>query len=228
MKFNTNKGGEGRSKIRINMKTLIKYLALGYGASHIARIISDHQEYTISKNTIRRRINEYWGNYKKAKEMFLKPVLEDLIVEGFRSKDIISAFGKRGRNIVETKIPLYFNGMTFLEVRRNYLLNKLTKILPYVSIEDKVFSQLKNFGRVEIINLINKRWGGFHKAQRKLRQSIVIELLRTNLEGPAIFSTLGYASSYSYNHHNDLIQKLFGLNTELARCFFTSYFTKSN
>jgi len=225
--FNTNKGGEGRSKIRINMKTLIKYLALGYGASHIARIISDHQEYTISKNTIRRRINEYWGNYKKAKEMFLKPVLEDLIVDGFRSKDIISAFGKRGRNIVETKIPLYFNGMTFLEARRNYLLNKLTKILPYVSIEDKVFSQLKNFGRVEIINLINKTWGGFHKAQRKLRQSIVIELLRTNLEGPAIFSTLGYSSSYSYNHHNDLMQKLFGLNTELARCFFTSYFTKS-
>ncbi len=224
--FNTNKGGEGRSKIRISMKVLIKYLALGYGASHIARIISDHQEYTISKNTIRRRINEYLGNYKKAKEMFLKPVLEGLIVDGFRSKDIISAFGKRGRNIVETKIPLYFNGMTFLEVRRNYLLNKLTKILPYVSIEDKVFSQLKNFGRVEIINLINKTWGGFHKAQRKLRQSIVIELLRTNLEGPAIFSTLGYSSSYSYNHHNDLMQKLFGLNTELARCFFTSYFTK--
>lgn len=225
--FNTNKGGEGRSKIRISMRVLIKNLALGYGASHIARIISDHQEYTISKNTIRRRINEYWGNYKKAKEMFLKPVLEGLIADGFRSKDIISAFGTRGRNIVETKIPLYLNGMTFLEVRRNYLLNKLTKILPYVSIEDKVFSQLKNFGRVEIINLINKTWGGFHKAQIKLRQSIVIELLRDNMEGPAIFSTLGYSNSYSYNHHNDLMQKLFGLNTELARCFFTSYFTNS-
>jgi len=224
--FNTNKGGEGRSKIRINMKVLIKYLALGYGSSHIARIISDHQEYTISRNTIRRRINEYWGNYKKAKEMFLKPVLEGLIIDGFRSKEIISVFGKRGRNIVETKIPLFFNGMTFLEVRRNYLLNKLAKILPYVSIEDKVFSQLKNFGRIEIINLINKTWGGFHKAQRKLRQSIVIELLRANWGGPAIFSTLGYSNSYSYHHHNELMQKLFGLNTELARCFFTSFFTK--
>jgi len=226
--FNSNKGGEGRSKIRISMKDLIKYLALGYGASHIARIISDHQKYTISKNTIRRRINEYWGDYKKAKEKFLKPVLEGLIIDGFRSKDIINAFGKRGRNIVETKIPLYFNEMTFLEVRRNYLLNKLTKILPYVSIEDKVFSQLENFGRVEIINLINNTWGGFHKAQRKLRQSIVIELLRANLGGPAIFSTLGYSNSYSYHHHNDLMQKLFGLNTELARCFFTSYFTKTS
>ena len=224
--FNTNKGGEGGSQIRISMKALIKYLALGYGASHIARIISYHQEYTISKNTIRRRINEYWGNYKKAKMMFLKPVLEGLIIDGFRSKDIISAFGKRGRSIVETKIPLYFNGMTFLEVRRNYLLNQLTKIIPYVSIEEKVFSELENFGRVEIINLINKIWGGFYRAQKKLRQSIVIEHLRANWGGPAIFSTLGYSDSYSYNHHNDLMQKLFGLNTELARCFFTIFYTK--
>jgi len=102
----------------------------------------------------------------------------------------------------------------------------LTKILPYVSIEEKVFSQLYNFGRGEIINIINKTWGGFYKAQRKLRQPIVIKLLKDNWGGPAIFSAFGYTDSYAYNHHNDLMQKLFGLNTELARCFFNKFYTK--
>ncbi|MHA1191326.1 MAG: hypothetical protein ACTSP9_03405 [Promethearchaeota archaeon] len=225
--FNTDKGGGGGSQIRVNIKTLVKYLALGHGPSYIARIISHNKGYIISKNTISRRINEYWGGYVKAQILFLKPVLECLIIDGFRSNEIINAFGKKGRNIMEVKIPLFFNGMSFLEIRRNYLKKKLSKKLPFVSIEEKIFSQFRNFGRKEIINLINKKWGGFHKAQRKLRQPIVIKLLRADWGGPAIFTALGYTDSYAYNHHNELMQNLFGLNTELARCFFNDFFTIS-
>ena len=226
--FNTHKGGGGGTQIRINMKTLIKYLALGYGPSYIARTISHHRGYIISKNTISRRINEYWGSYEKAQETFLKPILECLIIDGFRSNEIIKAFGKKGRNIMEVKIPLFFNGMSFLEIRRNYLIKKLSKKLPFISIEEKIFSQFRNFGRREIINLINNKWGGFQIAKRKLRQPIVIKLLRADWSGPAIFTALGYTDSHAYNHHNELMQILFELNTELARCFFNNFFTKSS
>lgn len=60
-----------------------------------------------------------------------------------------------------------------------------------------------------------------------LSKMIVINLLRKDWKGPNIFNSLGYKYSFAYNHHNKLMEELFGLDTESARIFFKTKFLGS-
>lgn len=92
--LNIQSGGEGgKDKINLPMITLAYYIALGYMETEIYKILK-RGGYICGLNTVRTRIREFWGSFEEAQIKFLRPVLYQLLNDGFKLHEINDAFDK--------------------------------------------------------------------------------------------------------------------------------------
>ena len=218
--YNSNQGGGGGPKIKLPMFLIAEYIAKGYYISEISDLLFNKFGFLIRKKTISRRIIEYWGGKYQAQKKFLKKVLIMIIEDGYKTNDIINAFGHRGRHLIERIFPRLFNGKTFTEVKKKILTRLVRQLIIEGMGQKKIVKELRRFGWTEINNCIKQEWGNLREARQILWKPLIMELLRNDISGPEIFMFLGYKNSTSINKHNQLIRSFFwGMNTEEAKQF---------
>ncbi|MFX1280789.1 MAG: hypothetical protein ACFFA3_15545 [Promethearchaeota archaeon] len=221
--FNTYRGGGGGPKIHLPIGIIASYIAKGLKVTKIANLLFTEKNILVGRKTVSRRINEYWGGFDKARELFLKPVLEDLIKTGFNSNDIIEAFGKKGRNIVDRLIPSFFNVETFSEARRKFLVEIIEKLIIEGLGPVGMVKRLEHFGEKEIASRIAEEWGNLKKAQKELWRPIIIQSFRDGISGSDILISLGYKETTAKRKHNQIYARLFwGMRTEEVKEFALS------
>ncbi len=80
---NVDKGGGGGTKIVIPPILLIPLIARGYWSPKIAVILREKHNIVCSSDVVNKRIKEYLGNMDNARILFLKPILEVLMSQGY-------------------------------------------------------------------------------------------------------------------------------------------------
>ncbi|MFW9864890.1 MAG: hypothetical protein ACFFEN_02230 [Candidatus Thorarchaeota archaeon] len=222
--FNSYRGGGGGPKIHLPIGIIAGYIAKGFKATKIAGLFFTEQNILIGRKTVSRRIDEYWGGFDKARQLFLKPVLKELIKSGYNSHDISVAFGKKGRNIVERLIPSLFDVDSFGEARRVFLVEIIEKLIIEGLGPVGMAKRLKNFGENEIAARISEEWGSLREAQKVLWRPIIIQSFKDGMSGPDILLSLGYKESTAKKKHNQIFERLFwGMSTEEVKEFAMSY-----
>ncbi len=225
--FNTKPGGEGGRKIHIPIRLLAECIAKGLKVSEIKIELEYHGIY-VSINTIHNRMNERYGGFIEAREIFLKPVIKQLIMEGYRRQDINKCFKTKTKDFLRSLIPILFEVPSYTVLRKQYLLEMVSTILK-TGIKDityaKVHSFLPLFGQREIIRLIEGKWGGISSAKIQFGREIAIYLFRKEASDEYIIKVLGYAeSTVSSKAKRELMfKRLFnGMTADEAREHFTS------
>jgi len=104
-------GNLGRNRIELPMLFIAQYVAMGLNIKEIAQLLRQ-QGWYVSETTVRRRINDYFGNFEEAQILFLRPMLESLIKQGYELFEINSAFGR----FIGERIKAFFGGKTFGEL----------------------------------------------------------------------------------------------------------------
>jgi len=222
--FNCRGGGGGSPKVNLPLDLLIKYIAKGYHVTEIANALRRHHRIFVNRKTVSRRINEYFGNYYKARERFLKPVLEHLLKEGYNSNDISAAFGTRGRNIIDRLIPQLFNVKSFKDARRLFLTEILEDLIIEGLGQTAMANRLDGFGWTEIDNAIKNEWGSLKDAQKTLWRPIIIQRFKDGWDGKDILLSLGYSATTVKAKYNKIFGRLFwGMTMEEVKNFAISF-----
>ncbi|MFW9988607.1 MAG: hypothetical protein ACFFC3_08120, partial [Candidatus Odinarchaeota archaeon] len=207
--LNSRGGGGGGPKTIIPIDILIKYIARGYHISEIKKALVRNHGMFLGRKTVSRRINEYFGSYHKAQTRFFKPVLEQLLKEGYNSNDIIAAFKTRGRNIVDRLIPKFFGVSTFRDARRLFLINILEDLIIQGLGQKAMADKLEGFGLTEIYNAIKDEWGNLKEAQKALWRPVIIQRFKEGWKGREILVSLGYSSNTIRVKYNEIFERLF-------------------
>lgn len=195
--FNTKPGGEGGPKIHIPVRLLAECIAEGLSPLDIKIELENHGIY-LSITTLRRRIIERYGSFIEARRKFLKPVLKQLIKEGYRKKAITECFKAKNKKFhLETLIPKLFGG-AFSSLRKAYLLKFVSTLLE-TGIQDLTYSKIHSFlplfGKYEIMNLIRGKWDGISNARVQFGREIAIHLFRKGASDEYILRALGYSEN---------------------------------
>ena len=219
--YNSNKGGGGGPKASLPMIVIAKYIAYGYNIKKITTLLNKVHGIIIDRRTVSRRIVEYWKSKLNSQKAFLKPVLIQLIKDGYNTNDISEAYGSAGRNIIERYIPRLFNGMNFSQVRRRILIEIIKDLIIEGLGQEAMDKKFERFGWREIDNTIKEKWESLYNAQKLLWKPIIIKKLKAGWEGPEILMSLGYAKSTAYSKHNQIMKRLFGgMNTKQLKEFY--------
>lgn len=223
--FNTKSGGEGGPKIHVPIRLLAEYIAEGLKVSEIRIELENHGMY-VSKNTLYNRINERYGSFLEARKIFLKPVIKQLIMEGYKKQDISECFKTKIKSFIVSLIPKLFGVPTYTALRGRYLLKMVSTILE-TGVQDityaKIHSFLPLFGRYEIISLIKGRWGGITNAKVQFGREVAIYLFRKEKSDEYILRLLGYSQANINSDSWSLFCRLFnGMTADEAREHFTS------
>lgn len=225
--FNILGGGVGGSRISIPLRLLVEYIAKGLKPTDIKNELKNHGIY-LSRKTVSRRINEYFGSFLEARVRFLKPVIWQLIKEGYIKQDIEAGFGVKGGNIIRRWIPKLFGVPTYTALRESYLLRALSTILE-TGVQDltygKLHSFLPQFGKFEIVHLIEGKWSGILNAKIHFAREIAIRLFRRGASDGYILKVLGYSEGTISREakRERIFKRLFnGMTADEAREHFTS------
>jgi len=180
----------------------------------------------VSKNTLYNRINERYGSFLEARKIFLKPVIKQLIMEGYKKQDISECFKTKTKSFIVSLIPKLFGVPTYTALRGRYLLKMVSTILE-TGVQDityaKIHSFLPLFGRYEIISLIKGRWGGITNAKVQFGREVAIYLFRKEKSDEYILRLLGYSQANINSDSWSLFCRLFnGMTADEAREHFTS------
>lgn len=140
---------------------------------------------------------------------FLKPVLEKIIKDGYKTNDIIQSFGKHGRNIVDRAIPQLFENKSFSEIRRNYLKKDLIKFIKMGLGPKAIDKQLQNHSLTEINSAIKEEWGSLDLAQKFLWKDLIISKIRNGEHPKRFLLEFGYSENSARSQYNRVFQRLF-------------------
>jgi hypothetical protein len=225
--FNILSGGEGSHKIHIPIRLLAECIAKGLSAMDIKYELENHGIY-ISRSTVYKRISERYGNLLKARRIFLKPIIKQLIMEGHKMYEIRAVLGKaESRPFLPKLIPRLFGGSSYTTLREQYLLEMISPILE-TGIQDltyvKIHSFFPRFGKHEVQRLIENEWGDIFEAKTQFGREIAIYLFRRGASDEYILKVLGYSeSTVSRNLRRERVFKeLFdGMTADEAREHFT-------
>jgi len=227
--FNTKAGGEGSHKIHIPIRLLAECIAKGLKVSEIKIELEIHGIY-VSKSTLYSRINERYGSVLEARKIFLKPIIKQLIKEGYEKRDIEGSLSTKAKSFLRALIPNLF-GVSYTALRKRYLLEMVSPILQ-TGIQDLTYAKIHSFlpqlGRREIENLIVGKWSGILNAKALFGREIAIYLFRKGASDEYILKVLGYSEStiqQSKSNIDRIFKKLFnGLQwtADEARKYFTS------
>jgi len=149
------------------------------------------------------------GGKNETRKRFLKPVLEKLIRDGYKTNDIIHSFGNNGRNIVDRIIPQLFENKSFSEVRRNYLKNDLKKFITMGLWPKAIDEKLNNHNLTEINNAIKEEWGSLDLAQQKLWKGLIASRIRNGDHPTKFLVDFGYSENSAKSQYNRVLQRLF-------------------
>lgn len=222
--FNSRGGGSGGPKIHLPLEILIDYIARGYHITDITKFLLKDHGFSLGKNTVSRWIIEYFGGLEKARELFLRPVLEELMKEGYNSNDITEVFGTRGRNIVDRIIPQLFDSPSFREARRIFLIEILEDLIIEGLGQTAMADRLQRFGLTEIDNAIKEEWGSLKDAQKFFWRPIIIQRFKDGWNGKDILISLGYAKSTVRAKHDQIFARLFwGMSMSQVEDFAKSF-----
>ena len=156
-----------------------------------------------------------------------------LIKEGYESQEIEAGFGDVGHNIMRRWIPKLFGVPHYTALRQLYLCQLVSEILE-TGIQDltygKIHSALPQFGRYEIIHLIDDQWGGILQAKIYFGRYIAIRLFRMGASDEYILRVLGYSGETITQSakRERTFKKLFnGMTADEARAYFTSEYRET-
>ena len=193
--------------------------------SEIRNKLKDHGIY-VSKNTLYDRIGERYGSFLDARKRFLKPVLKQLIIEGYRKQDIEECLETKTKSFLNSWMPKLFGGSSYTTVRQKYLLEMVSTILE-TGLQDltheKIHSFLPLFGEYEIKHLIRNEWEGLISARLQFGREIAICLFRKEKSDEYILKVLGYSEVTIPSQIDRAFKRLFnGMTADEAREHFTS------
>lgn len=115
--LNEHEGGGYRGKhLRLPLYDITLMIAFGKNLHQIARILSKLYNFDVSKETVARRILDFFGGWYKAQVKFLKPIIESLFLEGFRGHDIYRAFKESSGQHQSTWFNDWRWGEAYLEI----------------------------------------------------------------------------------------------------------------
>ncbi|MHA2289749.1 MAG: hypothetical protein ACXABG_13270 [Promethearchaeota archaeon] len=206
--YNIKGGGVG-IKLDVPISKVVSGIACGYNIEDIRKSLSSSMGLNFSRKTVSRRVKHYWGGKKEARRCFLKPVLEKIIKDGYKTNDIIQSFGKHGRNIVERAIPQLFEYKTFSEIRRNYLKQDLIKFIKMGLGPKAIDKQMQNHSLTEINNTIKEEWGSLDLAQKFLWKDLIISKIRNGEHPNRFLKEFGYSENSAKSQYNRVLQRLF-------------------
>lgn len=91
--LNEYEGGGYKGKhLRLPLYDIALMISFGRNLHQIARILSRVYNFEISKETVANRIEHFFGGWYEAQIKFLKPIIEDLFLEGYGGHDIYRIF----------------------------------------------------------------------------------------------------------------------------------------
>ena len=206
--YNIKGGGVG-IKLDVPISKIVSGIASGYNIEDIRISLSNSTGMNFSRKTISRRIKQYWGGKNEARKRFLKPVLEKIIRDGYKTNDITHSFGNFGRNIVERIIPQMFEKKSFSELRRYYLKKDLKKYITMGIGPKAIDRELKYHGLTEINNAIKEEWGNLDLAQKKLWKPLIISRIGNGDHPSKILIDFGYSENSAKSQYNRVLKRLF-------------------
>jgi len=115
--LNEYEGGGYRGKhLRLPLYDIALMIAFGKNLHQIARILSKLYNFDVSKETVSRRILDFFGGWYEAQVKFLKPIIESLFSEGFRGHDIYRIFEESSGQHQSTWFNDWRWGEAYLEI----------------------------------------------------------------------------------------------------------------
>lgn len=91
--LNEYEGGGYKGKhLRVPLYDIALMTAFGKNLHQIARILSSLYNFEVSKETVARRILDFFGGWYEAQLKFLKPIIEKLFLEGYNGHEIYRVF----------------------------------------------------------------------------------------------------------------------------------------
>lgn len=115
--LNEHEGGGYRGNhLRLPLYDIALMIAFGKNLHQIARILSRLYNFNISKETVARRILDFFGGWYEGQIKFLKPIIESLFLEGFRGHDIYRIFEESSGQHQSTWFNDWRWGEDYLEI----------------------------------------------------------------------------------------------------------------
>lgn len=198
----------------------------------IQRLLVTEKNLRVSYDVVKARVQERWGSLEKAREILLKPILEDLIKKGYK-KPYISRFFHVASNTIIEWCKSYWN-RDFDQTRRMFLKDVLKSLIirGYNLLE--IVKDLPGISSPKTITkFLSEFWGGYEKAQKELLKPLLEYAFAQGISDEEIFEQFqffqgeiwytAYTSSFQgIEVVKYFTQKFWGMSTDSARYFFYS------
>lgn len=167
-------GGLQKKFIRLPLYDIAMLIALGKNKAQITDVLNKMYPFNVSKLTVSNRIQAFFGGWYEAQIKFLKPIIEQLFLDGFSGHDIYRFV----EDVSGQHQDAWFNdwrwGDVFLDVDIKRVKNQLES------------EGLTDFKDVNLIDRIDKRYFG-------IPQSQWIKWAVENVSGKEIKKNLGFS-----------------------------------
>ncbi|KKM64861.1 hypothetical protein LCGC14_1497080, partial [marine sediment metagenome] len=164
--FNIHPGGSGylTQSSAIPSQILIPYIAKGFNEKEILVALQNNRGLTsLSYDMVVESIQKRWGSLKEAQEIYLTPILKQLIEFGYNNEDLTNIFGLTGRGkstIAKKWIPRFLGFKSFTDARNNLIEDKLAKLIMKGYSLAQIYQAFPAMSSHSVRDHIEKNWGG--------------------------------------------------------------------
>ena len=163
--FNSNPGGGGYNPVSgssaIPAEYLIEYIAKGYKDKEILLALQNDKGLTsLSYDMVVSAIQKKWGSLKEAQEIYLAPILKQLIEFGYNDEEITTIFGRGKTTVSKNWIPRFLGYKSFTDARNNLIKDKLKKLIMRGYDLAQIYQAFPAMSRRSVTDHIKKNWGG--------------------------------------------------------------------
>ncbi len=241
LELNVLGGGQGGLPyIPLPFYDIVGMIALGCTQKKIWKILNrlyknDFMNENIAENTLRRRIIEEFKDWVNTQKLFLKPIVEALVYEGFSYKKIYNTFSsphskegwlykwwKKEENL-DFKFWLKLEILDVNKIR-NILENLEEKYcgMPKSQWEEWVIKEVPNYEIAEIsglpfntiVSVYKHNFGGRNEILFKHRRDMTIKLRKKGMKLKNIYTFIFKKPYYPSNFKRDFITWFNGMTPE--------------
>lgn len=206
--LNEYEGGGYKGKhLRLPLYDIVLMIAFGMNQHQITRILKKHN-FEVSRATVGKRIIHYFGGWYESQVKFLKPIIEQLFLEGYEGYEIYRTF----EDIAGQHQATWFNDWRWGEAFLDFEIARAQKILekngikessPQIifdnidihyfgipkskwikwTLEDVSLNNLVdkyNFSKKTLVEIYKKIGSSHEEVQTKYRRSIAIDLIKNS------------------------------------------------
>lgn len=204
--LNEYEGGGYKGKhLGLPLYDIALMIAFGKNLHQITRILKKHN-FEVSRTTVGKRILHFFGGWYEAQVKFLKPIIEQLILEGYKGYEIYRTF----EGIAGQHQTTWFNDWCWGETFLDSEIANIQKILEKNGIKDPnpqiIFDNIDinyfgipksqwikwavedislndlinkyNFSKKTLVEIYKKIGGSHEEVQTKYRRSMAIDLIK--------------------------------------------------